>query len=162
MSVLDACVTYLFMYTQYLFLHVKIIQGKKKKKIKLLQIKQILPLQAFQEKFPDQISSHMTECQICPEAQFWMTNFKHVEMIHHGLPQHQQSSSAPIISAFGTEVAPVCDHHLNSTAQEQTAGIKIFITGFQKHLLLTLFCFLLKSVVKVPCRNIKYIYIFTW
>lgn len=30
MSVLDACVTYLFMYTQYLFLHVKIIWEKKK------------------------------------------------------------------------------------------------------------------------------------
>lgn len=128
MSVLDACVTYLFMYTQYLFLHVKIIWEKKN--IQLLQIKQILPLQAFQEKFPDQISLYMTECQICPQAQFWMTNFKHVEMIHHGLPQHQYSSSAPIISAFVTEVAPVCDHHLNSTAQEQTAGIKLFTTGF--------------------------------
>lgn len=79
MSVLDACVTYLFMYTQYLFLHVKIIWEKKN--IQLLQIKQILPLQAFQEKFPDQISLYMTECQICPQAQFWMTNFKHVEMI---------------------------------------------------------------------------------
>lgn len=95
-----------------------------------MQTKQILPLQAFLEKFPDQISLYMTECQICPQAQFWMINFKRVEMIHHGLPQHQYSSSAPITSSFVTEAAPICEHHLNSAAQEQTAGTKIFTAGF--------------------------------
>lgn len=94
--------------------------------------------------------------QVLPQLQFWLTDLRHVEGndIPWFVTAPIQFQVLPLFLTFLIETAALCEHPLNSAGQRHAASTKILIQAFQKHLHGTCLCFLLQSVINLPCENI--------
>lgn len=94
------------------------------------------------------ISLYMTGCQIYLQLWFWLTDLRQMEIIPLALQKPQYSFRCSCYFPFLLQR----QEHLHSAAQGQTAGNKIFTIGFSEALAVD---FLLKSVINLPCGNIR-------